>query len=174
MNYFSVDGLDWQYPCNITRISQMTPSEISGMLLNKNYFNDVLGTFLRYDVAFAVPLDDEESYATMYEQLTKPVDAHTFILPYNDDFVTITGRVESVQDTFVRLPGDKHYWHGTKFAVIANHPTKQMSLSQVLAAGLSPFPPTANVAEDSTWQYTEDGWESYTPPSYDDADDIYY
>lgn len=174
MTYFSIDGIEWEVPCNIQRVAQMTASEISGMLLNKNYFNDVLGTFLRYDISIAVPFGDEATYTNIYELLTSPQDAHTFILPYNDDTVTITGRVESVQDTFVRLPGERHYWRGTKFTVIANHPSKTRSLSQTLVIGMSPFPPTANVAVDSLWQYTGTGWDSYTPPSYDDADEIYY
>ena len=39
---WSIDGLEWNVPCQIERTSEMTPSEISGMLLDKSYFNDVV------------------------------------------------------------------------------------------------------------------------------------
>ena len=37
---FSIDGLEWQYPCQITREAKLTASDISGMMLDKSYFND--------------------------------------------------------------------------------------------------------------------------------------
>jgi len=171
MVYFSVDGIEWNLPCAIKRVATVQPSEISGMLLDKTYFNDVIGTWLEYEIAIAIPLDRKDDYTTLYEKLTDPVDAHTFVLPYNQSTVQITGRVENIQDSFVRLPGDARYWKGISFSVIADHPTKIYSLSQVLTMGRSPFPDSTSVASGSYWLYTStNGWQPYTPPTYNNAD----
>ena len=45
---FSVDGVQWDVPCRIVRTAEIAASEISGMLLDRTYFNDVLGTWMRY------------------------------------------------------------------------------------------------------------------------------
>ena len=63
---WSIDGNAWNYPCTIQRVAEVTPSDISGMLLDKQYFNDVLGTWMKYTVTIAVPKDREEDYTTIY------------------------------------------------------------------------------------------------------------
>ena len=52
---FTVDGVEWNIPCTIERTAEITASEISGLLLNRNYFNDVLGTYMRYTISIAIP-----------------------------------------------------------------------------------------------------------------------
>lgn len=163
---FSIDGLVWDVPCKIERVAEVTPSEISGMLLDKSYFNDVLGTWLRYTVTVAVPKGREHDYTTLYEKLTEPVDGHSVVLPYNQGDVTVTGRVNTVSDEYVRAK-DGGFWRGTTFEVIANHPTKANTLGQSLTRGLEPLPDfgSANVGEMYT--LTNSGWEL---TEYDSAD----
>ena len=156
---FSIDGMTWGYPCKITRTAEMTASEISGLLLDKSYFNDVIGTYMSYDVTIAIPVGRESQYATIYEALTSPVDGHAFILPYNSGMVEITGRVASVTDDYVRLPGGGIAWKGTRFTVVANHPTKEMSLDEVITRGAAPLPGGGSASMGSTYTYTAQGWE---------------
>ena len=166
---FTIDGMQWTVPCKIERTAEMKPSEISGMLLDKSWFNDVLGTYMRYDVTIAVPLGMESVYAAIYEKLTEPVDGHSFVLPYNNGTVTVTGRVTNVRDVWRRTAGGGNYWAGTAFTVIANHPTKTMSLSQVLARGFSPLPEASEALTGASFQYTSEGW-TVIP----DANDVAY
>lgn len=157
---FIIDGTRWPYPCKITRTAEMTASEISGLLLDKSYFNDVIGTYMRYEVSIAVPVRQQSIYTTVYELLTNPVDAHNFILPYNQGTIEITGRVTSVVDDYVRFPGGGVSWKGTRFTVIANHPTKEMSLGEVLTRGASPLPAAESVQTGASYTYTSEGWET--------------
>lgn len=168
----TIDGIVWPIPCKITREAEIKPSEISGLLLDKSYFNDVIGTYMTYTISIAVPMDMRDQYAAIYEILTDPVDGHTFILPYNGSTVTITGRVENVQDEYVRLAGGGVYWRGTQFTVIANHPTKYYSLSEALTRGRAPLPEVSVPHEGDTWHYTDGAWVYGS--GYDDADEIYY
>lgn len=158
---FSIDGIEWDIWCEISRVSEMTASEISGMLLNKQFFNDVLGTWLKYDVSIVVPYGKEDDYAELYEALTQPVSGHTFVFPYNNGTVQINGRIGQISDIYERMPSGQNYWRGIKFTVISNAPTKTMSLSEVLTVGASPFPTSASVTVGSIWQYTADGWVEY-------------
>ena len=168
---FTIDGIEWPYPCDIERVAEVTASDISGMLLDRSYFNDVIGTYLQYTITIAVPLDHRDDYSVIYEALTNPVDGHSFIVPYNQGMLTITGRVASVSDVYVRLPGGGTYWKGTKFTLIGNHPSKQMSLGEVLARGRSPLPEVAEMAVGDMYTYTENGW---VKTEFVDADEIYY
>lgn len=167
-----IDGSQWQVPCDITRVSEIRSSEISGMMLDKSYFNDVIGTFLKYDVLLAVPTTMQDSYANIYETLTAPVDAHTFVMPYNQGTIQITARVESVSDVYVYSATNKQYWRGVKFTAIANHPTKTMGLSEVITRGKSPLPEAIGLPVGSVYELKSTGWEEYSAPSYEDVDEV--
>ena len=168
---WSIDGLEWNVPCQIERTSEMTPSEISGMLLDKSYFNDVVATYLSYSVAIAVPLNMPGEYENLYDIITEPVESHTFVLPYGQSNVEIVGRVTSVSDQYVYMDGSKNYWKGFKFTVQSNFPTKEKELEQILEHGMSPMPSTIGLEDGATftWDATESEW-NVVP----DADEEYF
>lgn len=168
---FTVDGTQWTFPCDIERVSEVTASEISGMLLNKNYFNDVIGTFLRYTVTLVVPIGYESDYATLYEIVTEPVDAHTFIFPYNQGEITVTGRVTDISDVYRRMADGSVHWIGIKFDVISNSPHKTHSFGEAISRGISPFPNLAVPQTDVFYEYN--GYE-WVEASLQNADDTAY
>ena len=168
---FSIDGINYDVKCTIVRTAELTASEISGMLLDRSYFFDVIGMFLKYDVVISVPMHQQDRYADLYEALTDPVDGHSFVMPYNSGRLTITGRITNVADEYARLPGGRVYWKNTKFSVIANHPTKSLSLGQMIARGRSPLPEVSAVQLGDIYLYTSTGWEKQNWP---DADLIDY
>ena len=169
---FAVDGAGWPWVCSIERAAVVQPSEISGMLLDRNYFNDVMGTYMRYTVSVAVPLNQREFYSALYETLTAPVDGHRFRLPYNQGFLEVTGRVGDVQDMHVRLPGGGLCWKGVRFTVTANHPSRSTSLGEALARGRAPVPELSSPEEGDTFTWMAGRWSR--TGSYPDADGIAY
>ena len=168
---WSIDGIEWEYPCDISRVSKVAQSEISGELFDRSYFSDVKGTYLRYSIKLVVPIGAEDDYTEIYETLTAPIDGHTFVLPYNQTTVTITGRVENVSDVYIDLGNGRAYWKGIAFDVIANHPTKSFTLSETLARGIAPLPQIVNIANDTIAQYIDGVW---TVVAEVDADSKYY
>lgn len=168
---FSIDGVTWDIPCTIQRASEVTPSNISGMLLNKQYFNDVLGTWMKYNVTIAVPRGHEDDYSEIYEILSAPKDAHQFVLPYNQATITVTARVQTVSDQYVRLPGGDQTWRKTSFDIIANHPSKTMTLGEVTSVGLTPIPDVPAPIVGDLFEYTVGGW---VQRFYENADEIQY
>ena len=160
---FSIDGQAWDVPCQIQRESQMQASDISGMLLDRTYFNDVIGTYMSYQVAIAVPFTKAALYNTIYNMLTDPVEAHIFVLPYNASTITITGRVENVSDSWVRMPGDANHWRQISFTVTAIHPSRYYSLNQAISRG-RPIVPTIDGSREAVLEalsVTENG--TYIP-----------
>lgn len=137
---FTIDGIKWEYPCQIERTAEIKASELSSLMLNKDYFNDVLGTWMQYSLTLAVPIGNETDYYAIYEQLTQPVEGHNFVLPYNGSDIEIFARVTSVSDAWVYMQNG-NYWKGTRFEIIANHPSKQVELGEVLTRGRSPVSP---------------------------------
>jgi len=169
---FSIDGITWDIPCSIEREAEISASDISGLMLDRSYFNDVLGTYMSYTVRIAVPLNMRDEYTQIYEALTNPVDGHLFVMPYNDSTIEITARVSTVSDVYVRLAGGQVYWKGIEFTCVANYPTKAMTLGEMVVTGRAPSPDVAEPSQGDS--YTWDGDEWVVSVVYDDADDNYY
>lgn len=169
---FSIDGVEWGLPCNIERTSVVNDTDISGKLLNGTYFHDVDGTYMRYEITVCPNPHQMGEYYTMYEILTQPVDGHVFVLPYNNDTIEVTGKVEQPRDVYIRMPGGGVYWKGLRFTVTANAPSKYMSLSEVISRGLTPLPDAQSPNVGDTYTFTVNGWES--TGEMPDADNIAY
>lgn len=129
---FSIDGTQWNIGCTIERTTEVKASDISGLMMDGNYFNDVIGTYLKYDIRLESPIGRENAYNTLYEILSDPVGEHTFVMPYGSGTKSFKGRIANVRDIYVRLPNGGVHWRGTKFSVISNEPIKQRTLSEVL------------------------------------------
>jgi hypothetical protein len=128
MPYFGIDGAVYAMPCSIEREAEIRSSELSGLLLDKNYFNDPIGTYMKYTIAVAVPTGQENEYAGLYELLTNPQAEHRVDVPYNQGRKIIKGRIEAVSDRYYHEEDGIHVWRGTKFSIIANEPTKVSEL----------------------------------------------
>ena len=128
MPWFSIDGARYEMPCSIEREAEIRASDLSGSLLDRSYFNDVLGTYMRYTIAIAVPKGQEGNYASLYELLTAPITEHRCDLPYNQGRKIVIGRIETVSDKYYQEEDGIHIWRGTKFNIIANEPSKVNTL----------------------------------------------
>ena len=159
---FTIEGIQYNVECSIDREAEVKLSDISGLLLDGQIFNDVLGTYMTYDITLTMPLKNKDRYAALIEQLTEPVDGHVFVLPYNNGTIQVTGLVEDPADVWEKLPSGYTFWKGLKFTIRANHPSKQMSLGEVIQRGLTPLPDIAGVAIGDTYTYTASGWVKVT------------
>lgn len=169
---FTVDGQEWPIEARFERLADLQESDISGRLLDGSLFRDVLGTFYRWQVTLTVPFDKTAEYAQLYEILTEPVDGHTFVLPYNSTTLTVTAAVKELRDLRYPTADGGSYWAGCTFAIEANHPSKFMSLDQVLARGGTPLPELSEGTEGDTWRY--DGANGWVHESYPDGDASYW
>ena len=169
---FTIDGVNYNVRCSIEREAEIKLSDISGLMLDGHIFNDVLGTYFRYDVRLEMPLKNKGRYANLIEQLTEPVEGHAFVLPYNTGTVEITGLVQSPKDVWVKLPSGYTYWDGLRFTIEANGPTKTLTLQQAINRGLTPLPDVYDAQIGDTYTFTADGWEEVS--GYPDADTTSY
>jgi len=167
----TIDGFEWDVPCDAERTASMTASDISGLMLDKRYFADVIGTYMTYDVTLAVPPNDIRRYTELYEILTEPVGYHTFDMPYGEGRLVITARVEEVHDSWVMMPNDKNAWRSIDFSIIANHPTKEMGLEESITRGFPPLPDVTDVPVGAVYEATPTGWVTV---DYVDADSKRY
>lgn len=168
---FTVDGMEWNFPCDIERITEMTESEISGMLLNKQYFNDVIGTYLKYTVTLVVPFGHMNEYSRLHGILTEPVESHVFVLPYNQTNITINARVASISDVYRRMADGSAHWKGIKFDVISNNPIKTQTLGEAITRGIASLPDISGAQEGVPYIYNGTEW---VEADYQNADEIAY
>lgn len=156
---FIIDGMHWDVPIGVERSAEMQQSDISGTLLDGTYFNDVIGTFLSYNVTLAIPPAMMGDYSVLYEILTDPVSDHEVTLPYGQDHVTFRAMVSDVSDTYVRV-GGMGVWRGASFTVTSVEPNKRLSNGEVRSI----LDPTASKVSypDGTVFLREDGsWTQY-------------
>lgn len=165
-----VDGLIFDFKCRIVRTHEVRPSEISGQMMDRSWFNDVIGTYLKYDFTLEYPAWRQDDYDMFVELMSDPVDAHEFLVPYGQGQLRLTARVESISDEHKKL-GAMKFWIGTRFTIMAVHPSKEMSLAGVLARGRAPLPDIAAVAYGDVYTYTPSGW---VKTIYTDADSVFY
>lgn len=146
-----VDGISWPVACEVHRKPDVRISDISGLMLTKAIFNDVLGTYANYSVAIPVPRGNEAEYAALFEILSNPVEGHTFELPYNSGNIAVVGIVSGLTDTPYLTPSG-YYWEGCRFEITANYPSKTMSLGQAISRGRTPIP-AQTTYEDADERY---------------------
>lgn len=120
-----VDGTKYDFPCDITRTARIVSSDVSGMLMDRTEYNDALATYYDYTLKFAIPINRMPLYAAFFEQVTAPVDKHTFTFPYNQDKINIEGKVESVSDVFFRSINGVNIWRSVQMTVKALEPSKR-------------------------------------------------
>lgn len=156
---WSIDGVEWQMPCQIVRTSEVKATDISGFMMNGSYFNDVMGTYMSYEIAVAVPLGMRDKYYDLYELLTGPVGNHQFVMPYSGGTIEFTGRIEKVSDEWVYHGEDNNWWKGVRFEVIANTPSKQLDADDLVNYGLPPTPQTSDAIVGDLYEYTQGGWQ---------------
>lgn len=128
VNGLVVDDVSYGILASVKRVGKVTSSDLSGMLLNKTYYNDVIGTYMEYQVKLVVPSGSESEYTQLYEVLTAPVPYHKFLLPYGQGSIAINARVEVVSDDYVgqfaRRGEVVQEWRAVKFNVIAVEPSR--------------------------------------------------
>ena len=169
---FSIDGVQYNVKCTIDREWEIKDSEISGLLLNGQYFHDVLGTYMAYEVKLEMPLRNKGRYAALIQQLSEPVDGHQFVLPYNNTTLALTAKVEDPKDIWERTESGYTFWKGLEFTLTANAPTYEPTLSGAISRGLTPLPDVVEPMVGDTYTFTAEGWELTT--TYPDADVIAY
>jgi len=177
---WSIDGFEWDFPCTVERTAEMTASDISGLLLDKTYFNDVLATYMKYDIRIEVPFNRIDEYNELYDKfLIAPVSAHEFVLPYVGGSITVVGRIENIKDIYVRTKQkdgnvwkEVTHWRGIQFSVIGNHPTKDVIYTggskneqykdidgTIVTFGIPDFPTQSDVSVGDAYIYASNGWE---------------
>jgi hypothetical protein len=156
---FTVDGITWSIPCDITRQPDVTMSDISGMMLNGVIYNDPIGSYLSYEVTLTPDPHSMGEYYQLYDVLTNPVPSHTFMLPYDDDMIEVEASVSGMRDVYIYMGANRApYWKGLRFTVTANTPYKEETLDGVISRGLPALPPTAEAEIGDSYQWTADGW----------------
>ena len=159
---FSIDGVEYKVKCTIDRAIEIKESSISGIMLGGHIFRDILGTYYSYDIQLEMPLKNKGRYHSLIEQLTEPVEGHTFVLPYNSGTIELTGKVEDPEDVWEKLESGYTYWDGLKFTISPNGPSKIESLSTTISRGMTPLPDVYDAEIGDTYTMTADGWEETT------------
>lgn len=155
---WSIDGVEWNIPCQVIRTAEIKSTDISGMMMNGVWYNDVIGTYMQYEVAIAVPITMRDEYYAVYEILTQPVPYHEFILPYNAEVVTFNGRIESISDEYVYMGEDNNWWKGVRFTVISSTPSKVATADGIINYGLPQIPYAIDPEIGDYYQFTASGW----------------
>lgn len=108
MPTFYIDGTEYTLPCSLQRNTRKRESDNSGYMMNGHYNADYLGTYIDYNVTIAIPKGSENEYANLYDLLSDPkIELYTFTMPYNQKYITFTGKVDNLSDNYFGKYRDK-------------------------------------------------------------------
>ena len=156
---FSIDGVEYRVKCTTVRRPEIKESKISGLMLDGSYFRDIHGTYYSYEIRLEMPLKNKGRYASLIEQLTEPVDGHLFELPYNNETLLLTGKVEDPEDVYKQLESGYTYWDGLQFSIAPNGPSKQLTLGAVIQRGRTPLPDVSSPEVGDKYEWTGTTWQ---------------
>lgn len=120
-----IDGIKYDFPCDIDRTARIVSSDVSGMLMNNKEYNDALATYYDYSIKLAIPINKMNEYAAFFEQVSAPVDKYTFTLPYNQGYIDIVGKISSVSDRYFGTRAGVAIWRGVAIEIHALEPSKE-------------------------------------------------
>jgi len=117
----NVDGITYDVAVGVKRKTRIVSSDVSGTMLNGDYYFDPLGSYSDYTITIAVPAGNETEYKELYERLTNVQYLyHTFILPYDQTNIQTKGRVELINDELFRVEGAVTLWRAISFDILAS------------------------------------------------------
>lgn len=148
---FNVDGSRFDFPCDLERSVKLESSSNSGLMLNKQYFNDVIASYVSYTVKIAIPQGQENDYARLFELLSKPVGEHLWVFPYNQTLISFYGKIDSISDKFYRKVNGRNIWRNISFSVTATRPKEEEVKVWLIGQSLE------NCSTDLTDGYVVDG-----------------
>lgn len=126
MYEITVDGVTYNIATSIKREVEIRESDLSGMLLDRSYHRDIVGSYLQYTISLAIPRGSEQEYSQLFEVLSNPVESHTFILPYNQGDKQVEGMVNSISDEYYKATdnGQVVIWRKISFVITSKEPYK--------------------------------------------------
>ncbi len=130
-----IDGTEYTFPMSIQRAPDKRESGNSGYMMNRRYHPDYLGTYITYNIAVAIPKGKENDYSNLYDLLAAPLEEYDFALPYNQGYVTFSGKIENIKDklliTYSDKSGkDKTIWTGISFDIVSNEPILEVDTNE--------------------------------------------
>lgn len=118
---FNIDGWVFNFPIDVSRTTDMYETEVSGMLMNLNYYHDLRASFVKYSVKLAIPRGNEQDYSRLYNLLIQPSE-HYFTLPFNQEEIEFRGIIKSVSDKLIKQVGGVNIWHNISFDIESSEP----------------------------------------------------
>lgn len=130
-----IDGTAYKFPMQLQRNIDKRESDNSGLLMNKRYHTDYLGTYISYNVSVVIPFGKEFEYANLFEMLALPIEEYSFTIPYNQETITFDGKIENLSDTHWEEYIDERnrkvtYWRHISFDIVSVEPILEVDTDE--------------------------------------------
>lgn len=90
---------------------------------NGDLKRELIGVYFHYDLSVGV-VDDDETYARLFDKLTEPVEFHEFELPTTGGRYVFRGYVSSVSDEIQKIYDDTVKFSGLTCTFTAKMPAR--------------------------------------------------
>ena len=110
---------------NMTRSASIMEDGNSGWTLNGVYQRSIIGTLYNYSFTlYQLGEAYAEEYDELYQLLTAPQASHTFVLPYGQSTITITGYITGTSDVMRWDEATGRLWGALAVSVQAKQPSR--------------------------------------------------
>lgn len=121
---FAVDGSAYNVYVpeeGITRNFEIADTDNAGRAVTGEMIRDIIGTYYNYTIEIYGFPNDMDSYYTLYNVLSSPIDYHLLHVPYNGGVLNFKAYVTNGQDKLKTMKnGNK--WKGLSVNFIAMKP----------------------------------------------------
>ncbi|MBE5867992.1 MAG: hypothetical protein E7293_03415 [Lachnospiraceae bacterium] len=84
---------------------------------------ELIGVYFNYQMAFGT-INDDDTYAALWDKLTEPVEFHDFVIPTTNGQYTFRGYISSVSDEIYRITGKTAKYKGLRCKYISKKPAR--------------------------------------------------
>lgn len=87
-----------------------------------NIYREILGTYYNYTITVREKNGDRAAFDAFWEEISKPVESHVCVFPYNQSTITQRMYVKSGSQDIGRLHADGAEWRDITIQFIAQSP----------------------------------------------------
>ena len=123
MQAFMMDGVAYNVRVSkMTRAFSVQDTDKAGRTQDGEMYRDIIGTFYNYSMVVSQMDNDREAFDSFWEAVSKPVESHVCVFPYNQITMTQKMYVTSGEQDLISTTADRTQWGEISLNYIAMSP----------------------------------------------------
>lgn len=120
----NIDGIDFNIPLISIKRTADFLDKYAERTEDGDLKRELIGVYFNYQMSFGT-IDDDNTYARLWDKLTEPVEFHDFALPTTVGIFSFRGYISSVADEVEKMLTGGSKFKGLQCKFIAKQPARK-------------------------------------------------